>query len=59
MSEKSIVIIGAGIAGLTLAYKLLESGVNHPVVLVEKEDRALSMDVLEKVRSEVSKLLYN
>jgi len=39
MSEKSIVITGAGIAGLTLAYKLLEAGVKNPVVLVEKEDR--------------------
>src|SRR4030067_2273573 len=39
MSEKSIVIIGAGVAGLTLAYKLLEAGVQHPVVLIEKEDR--------------------
>lgn len=38
MSEKSIVIIGAGIAGLTLAYKLLKSGVKYPVVLVEKEE---------------------
>ncbi|MCK5506525.1 MAG: FAD-dependent oxidoreductase [Thermodesulfovibrionia bacterium] len=40
MSEKSIVIIGAGIAGLTLAYHLLESGIKHPVVLVEKEENA-------------------
>ncbi len=39
MSEKSIVITGAGIAGLTLAHKLLESGVQYPVVVIEKEDK--------------------
>jgi len=37
--EKSIVIVGAGVAGLTLAYKLLKSGVQYSVILVEKEDR--------------------
>lgn len=39
MGEKSIVIVGAGVAGLTLAYKLLEAKVDYPVVIVEKEDR--------------------
>ncbi|RJQ19456.1 MAG: FAD-dependent oxidoreductase [Nitrospiraceae bacterium] len=37
--KKSIVIAGAGIAGLTLAYKLLEAGVTTPVILVEKENK--------------------
>lgn len=37
--EKSIVIVGAGIAGLTLAYKLLKNNVQYPVILIEKEDR--------------------
>jgi protoporphyrinogen oxidase len=31
--------VGAGVAGLTLAYKLLKSGISYPVVVVEKEDR--------------------
>jgi protoporphyrinogen oxidase len=39
MGEQSVVIVGAGVAGLTLAYKLLEGGISYPVVVVEKEDR--------------------
>ena len=35
----SIVIVGAGVAGLTLAYKLLEGGCPRSVVIVEKLDR--------------------
>jgi protoporphyrinogen oxidase len=38
VSDKSIVIVGAGIAGLTLAYKLLKSDIKYPVVVIEKEE---------------------
>lgn len=37
--QESIVIVGAGVCGLTLAAKLLEAGVPNPVVLIEKESR--------------------
>lgn len=37
MGEETIAIVGAGVAGLTLAHRLLEAGVPYPVVIIEKE----------------------
>jgi len=39
MSRGGIVIVGAGVAGLTLAHRLLEGGIDRPVVVVERLDR--------------------
>ncbi len=37
MDKKKIVVVGAGVTGLTVAYRLLKSGGNFEVVVLESE----------------------
>ncbi len=37
MDKKKVVVVGAGITGLTVAYRLLKSGENFEVVVLESE----------------------
>ena len=37
MDKKKIVVVGAGITGLTVAYRLLNSGENFEVIVLESE----------------------